>query len=109
MTMIYILFIFIILYMEFVRLVDYVKEWELFEKIDWEYAQIVSDYDFNDVDFVRINRISDLKKLRELNDLHYDEKVELLRLRTNENICSEMVGQTDLLYDLLQKMIQNIL
>lgn len=49
--------------MEFVRLVDYVKEWEFFEKIDWEYVQIVSDYNFNDVDFVRINRISDLKKI----------------------------------------------
>ena len=44
--------------MEFVWLVDYIKEWELFEKIDWEYEQIVSDYDFSDFDlwnFVRLN------------------------------------------------------
>lgn len=66
MTMIYILFIFIILHMEFVRLVDYIKEWELFEKVDWEYEQIVSDYDFLDFDlwnFVRLKRISDIKKV----------------------------------------------
>lgn len=49
--------------MEFVRLVDYVKEWELFEKIEWEYDQIVSDYDFEDIDFVGIKKISDLKKI----------------------------------------------
>ena len=52
--------------MEFVRLVDYVKEWELFEKIDWEYDQIVSDYDFSDFglwNFVRLKRISDIKKV----------------------------------------------
>ena len=52
--------------MEFIRLVDYIKEWELFEKIDWEYEQIVSDYDFSDFDlwnFVRLKRISDVKKV----------------------------------------------
>lgn len=52
--------------MEFIRLVDYIKEWELFEKIDWEYVQIVSDYDFSDFDlwnFVRLKRISDVKKV----------------------------------------------
>lgn len=49
--------------MEFVRLVDYVKEWELFEKIEWEYEQIVSDYDFDGIDFVKIKKISDLKKV----------------------------------------------
>ncbi len=52
--------------MEFVRLVDYIKEWELFEKIEWEYEQIVSDYDFSDFDlwnFVRLKKISDLKKV----------------------------------------------
>jgi len=49
--------------MKFVRLVDYVKEWELFEKIEWEYDQIVSDYDFEDIDFVKIKKISDLKKV----------------------------------------------
>lgn len=52
--------------MEFVRLVDYVKEWELFEKIDWEYDQIVSDYDFsyfNLWNFVRLKKISDIKKV----------------------------------------------
>lgn len=49
--------------MEFVRLVDYVKEWELFEKIEWEYEQIVSDYNFWNIDFVRIKKFSDLKKV----------------------------------------------
>jgi len=49
--------------MEFVRLVDYVKEWELFEKIEWEYEQIVSDYVFEDFDFVKIKKNSDLKKI----------------------------------------------
>ena len=49
--------------MEFVRLVDYVKEWELFEKIEWEYEQIVSDYDFWNFDFVFIKKFSDLKNV----------------------------------------------
>ena len=49
--------------MEFVRLVDYVKEWEFFEKIEWEYEQIVSDYNFEDINFVKIKKISDLKKV----------------------------------------------
>lgn len=52
--------------MEFIRLVDYIKEWELFEKIDWEYEQIVSDYDFsyfNLWNFVRLKKISDIKKV----------------------------------------------
>lgn len=49
--------------MEFVRLVDYIKEWELFEKIGWEYEQIVSDFNFKDIDFVRIKKFSDLKKV----------------------------------------------
>ena len=49
--------------MEFVRLVDYVEEWEMFEKIEWEYEQIVSDYNFEDIDFVKIKKISDLKKV----------------------------------------------
>lgn len=52
--------------MEFVRLVDYIKEWELFEKIDWEYEQIVSDFDFSVFDlwnFVRLKRMSDIKKV----------------------------------------------
>lgn len=52
--------------MEFVRLVDYIKEWELFEKIDWEYEQIVSDYDFSGFDlwnFIRLKKISDIKKI----------------------------------------------
>jgi hypothetical protein len=50
--------------MDIVKLVDYVKDWELFDKIDFD--QIVSDYDFSDfVDewFIRINVISDLKKI----------------------------------------------
>ena len=51
--------------MEFVRLVDYIKEWELFEKIDCEYEQVVSDYDFSefDVNFFKINKIFDIKKV----------------------------------------------
>jgi len=51
--------------MEFVRLVDYIKEWELFEKIDWEYEQVVSDYDFSgfDINFFKIKKISDIKKI----------------------------------------------
>ena len=52
--------------MEFVRLVDYIKEWELFEKIDWEYEQIVSDFNFSDFDlwnFVKLKKISDVKKI----------------------------------------------
>lgn len=52
--------------MEFVRLVDYIKEWELFEKIDWEYERIISDYDFSDFDlwnFVRLKNFSDIKKI----------------------------------------------
>lgn len=49
--------------MEFVRLVDYVKEWELFEKIEWEYDQIVSDYNFWNIDFIKIRKFSDLKKV----------------------------------------------
>jgi len=51
--------------MEFVRLVDYIKEWELFEKIEWEYEQVVSDYDFSgfDINFLKLNKISDIKKI----------------------------------------------
>ena len=50
--------------MDFVRLVDYVKEWELFEKIDFD--QIVSDYDFSqfiDSWFVKIDNIKDFGKV----------------------------------------------
>ena len=51
--------------MEFVRLVDYIKEWDLFEKIDWEYEQVVSDFDFSefDINFLKIKKISDIKKI----------------------------------------------
>ena len=49
--------------MEFVRFVDYIKEWELFEKIDWEYEQIVSDYNFLNIDYIKIKQFSDLKKV----------------------------------------------
>lgn len=50
--------------MDIVRLVEYVKEWELFEKIDFD--QIVSDFDFSNFDldnFVYINQITDLQNI----------------------------------------------
>lgn len=50
--------------MDIVRLVEYVKEWELFEKIDFD--QIVSDFDFSKygVDwFIKISNYSDLEKV----------------------------------------------
>jgi hypothetical protein len=51
--------------MDIVRLVEYVREWEIFDKIDFD--QIVSDYSFDDVDnisnFIKINNISDLIKV----------------------------------------------
>jgi len=50
--------------MDFVRLVDYVKGWELFEKIDFD--QIVSDYDFSQFIvswFVKIDNINDFSKV----------------------------------------------
>ena len=52
--------------MEFIRLVDYVKDWELFEKIDWEYEQVVSDFDFWKLGlpgFVKIEKFCDIEKI----------------------------------------------
>ena len=53
--------------MDIVKLVDFVKNGELFEKIEWDYEQIVSDFDFGDVDwvdwFLKINQIWDLSKI----------------------------------------------
>ena len=34
--------------MDILKLVDFVKSWEIFHKIEWEYEQIVSDFDFWD-------------------------------------------------------------
>ena len=50
--------------MEIVNLVDFVKSWEIFEKIEWSYEQIVSDFDFWDLEwFIKINNISDLNNI----------------------------------------------
>ena len=53
--------------MDIVKLVDFVKSWELFEKIEWEYEQIVSDFDFWDFEgidwFMKIDKIWDLDKI----------------------------------------------
>ena len=50
--------------MEMVNLVDFVKSWEIFEKIEWYYDRIVSDFDFWDLEwFIKINNISDLNNI----------------------------------------------
>lgn len=53
--------------MDIVKLVDFVKTGELFEKIEWDYEQIVSDFDFAKIEwcewFVKINKIWDLIKI----------------------------------------------
>ncbi len=53
--------------MDIVKLVDFVKSWELFEKIEWEYEQIVSDFDFLWVEwvswFVKIDKIWDFNQI----------------------------------------------
>ncbi len=53
--------------MDIVKLVDFVKNGELFEKIEWDYEQIVSDFDFWGVDwvdwFLKLNQIWDLSKI----------------------------------------------
>lgn len=50
--------------MEIVKLVDFVKNWEIFEKIEGRFDQIVSDFDFWDTEgFVKINNILDFKKI----------------------------------------------
>ena len=48
--------------MDIVRLVEYIKEWELFDKIDFD--QIVSDYDFGIDNVIHIKTISDLEKVQ---------------------------------------------
>lgn len=48
--------------MDIVRLVEYIKEWELFDKIDFD--QIVSDYDFDMDDVIHIKKISDLTNVK---------------------------------------------
>ncbi len=53
--------------MDIVKLVDFVKNGELFEKIEWDYEQIVSDFDFSKFEcvdgFIEINQIWDLSKI----------------------------------------------
>ncbi len=50
--------------MEMVNLVDFVKSWEIFEKIEWYYDRIVSDFDFWNLEwFIKINNISDLNNI----------------------------------------------
>ncbi len=50
--------------MDIVNLVEFVKTWELFEKIEWDFDQIVSDFDFWDLDkFFKINNVLDLDKI----------------------------------------------
>jgi len=48
--------------MDIVRLVEYIKEWELFDKIDFD--QIVSDYNFGIKNVLYIKKISDLEKVQ---------------------------------------------
>lgn len=48
--------------MDIVRFVEYIKEWELFDKIDFD--QIVSDYDFGVENVLYIRKISDLEKVQ---------------------------------------------
>jgi len=48
--------------MDIVRLVEYIKEWELFDKIDFD--QIVSDFNFGKLDnFVFVKNVSDFKNI----------------------------------------------
>ena len=52
--------------MDIVRLVEYIKEWELFDKIDFD--QIVSDYDFG------VNNVIHIKKISDLGNVQKDKK-----------------------------------
>lgn len=53
--------------MDIVKLVDFVQSGELFEKIEWDFDQIVSDFDFSQVEevewFVMINKKWDFDKI----------------------------------------------
>jgi len=50
--------------MEIINLVEFVKSWEMFEKIEGHYQQIVSDFDFGRLEwFVKIDNIWDFKKI----------------------------------------------
>lgn len=80
--------------MEIVKLVDFVKIWDFFEKIEWEYEQIISDFDFQWFDgvenFVKINIIWDFDNLDKnkttlivLDELILDNVIQLLDM---ENI-----------------------
>lgn len=51
--------------MDIVRLVEYIREWELFDKVDFD--QVVSDYSFDDVDnidnFIKISNMANLSQI----------------------------------------------
>lgn len=50
--------------MEVVNLIDLIKSGEIFEKIEWKFEQIVSDYDFWDLEnFIKINNFADLQNI----------------------------------------------
>lgn len=50
--------------MDVINLVDFVKIWELFDKIDWCYEQIISDFEFWDLDwYIHIKNFSDLANI----------------------------------------------
>jgi len=50
--------------MDIVNLVDFVKAGELFDKVDWIFDQVVSDFDFWDLEnFIKINTILDFDKI----------------------------------------------
>lgn len=50
--------------MEIVNLVDFVKSWEIFDKIEWIYDQIISDFDFWNLEwFVKINNFLDFDNI----------------------------------------------
>lgn len=50
--------------MDIVKLVEFVKAWELFDKVDWQYQQVVSDFNFGDIDwFLHIKNIVDFNQI----------------------------------------------
>ena len=50
--------------MDIVKLVEFAKAWELFDKVDWQYQQVVSDFNFGDIDwFLHIKNIVDFNQI----------------------------------------------
>lgn len=50
--------------MDFISLVDYIKFWDFFNKIEWKFEQIISDYDFWDIDwFIYVSKYIDFDKI----------------------------------------------